>query len=68
MIRRKKAQSILEYVIILGAVVLAVIAATSGPNAPIKQAVEKMFSDSANLIEDKTDDFLTRAGSSGGGD
>ena len=58
--KRKKAQSILEYIIVLSAIVLAVIAA-SKEGGPIRGAVDQMFSDSSQLITDKTSDFLSRA-------
>ncbi|MCF7907280.1 MAG: hypothetical protein K9L86_00165 [Candidatus Omnitrophica bacterium] len=58
--KRKKAQSILEYIIVLSAIVLAVIAA-SKEGGPIQGAVEQMFNDSSQLIKDKSSDFLNRA-------
>jgi len=44
MIRIKRAQSILEYIIVLSAVTTAVIAATKD-GGPIKNAINKMFQD-----------------------
>ena len=58
MLRKRKAQSILEYVIVLSAIIAAVIAAANGP---IKKAVTDMFQDSSDLISDKTQDFYSKA-------
>jgi len=58
--RKRKAQSILEYIIVLSAIIVAVIAAANGP---IKEAVSNMFQDSSDLISDKSSDFLSRAAS-----
>lgn len=58
--KRKRAQSILEYIIVLSAIVLAVIAAAK-EGGPIRGAVDQMFNDSSQLITDKTSDFLSRA-------
>lgn len=55
----KKAQSILEYVIVLSAIVAAVIAAANGP---VKTAVSKMFSDSSETMSTATDNFKTNVG------
>ena len=60
--RKRKAQSILEYIIVLSAIIVAVIAAANGP---IKEAVGNMFNDSSQLISDKSSDFLSRAASNG---
>lgn len=57
---KRRAQSILEYVIVLSAIVVAVIAAAA-PDGPIRRAVDNMFADSAKLIEDRTTDFLSGA-------
>lgn len=57
---RKRSQSILEYIIVLSAIVLAVIAA-SQEGGPIRGAVDKMFTDSSQLIKDKSSDFLSQA-------
>lgn len=57
--RIRKAQSILEYVIVLTAIIVAVIALAQGP---ITRAVNTMFNDSADLIEQKSADFLSAAG------
>jgi len=60
MIRIKRAQSILEYIIVLSAVTTAVIAATKD-GGHIKNAINKMFQDASTLIEDKTSEFLANA-------
>jgi len=65
MMRVSKAQSILEYIIVLSAITLAVLAA-SNEGGPIRKAVDKMFTDSGDLIEAKTDLFLKNAASNGG--
>lgn len=54
----KKAQSILEYVIVLSAIVAAVIAMARGP---VTQAVNKMFNDSSKMIQDKSGVFYNQA-------
>lgn len=56
----KKAQSILEYIIILAAIVGTVIWA-AGKNGPVRGAVEQMFTDSTDLMENKTGEFLDQA-------
>ncbi len=56
----RKAQSILEYIIVLSAIVLAVIAA-SREGGPLRGAVDQMFEDSGQVIRDKSSDFLSRA-------
>jgi len=64
---RRDAQSILEYVIVLTAIVAAFIAAAQGP---ITNAVNKMFADSSKVITDQTGNFsasVGRAGQNGGG-
>ena len=58
--KSKQSQSILEYIIVLSAIVLAVIAA-SKEGGPIRGAVDQMFKDSSQLIKDKSSDFLNRA-------
>ncbi|MFA7676610.1 MAG: hypothetical protein WCY34_00380 [Candidatus Omnitrophota bacterium] len=60
MLRKRKAQSILEYIIVLSAVIVAVLAAAS-KDGVISKAVTKMFGDSATLIEDQSSEFLSRA-------
>lgn len=47
----KKSQSILEYIIVVSAIVVAVLAAAENL---IKPAVNKMFTDSSNIIETST--------------
>jgi len=54
----KKAQSILEYVIVLSAIVAAVIAMARGP---VTQAVNKMFTDSSNVIQQKSGIFYQQS-------
>lgn len=57
----KKAQSILEYIIILAAVVGTVIWAAGSKDGPVRGAVKQMFTDSTDLMENKTGDFLEKA-------
>ncbi|MFA5008576.1 MAG: hypothetical protein WC546_05085 [Candidatus Omnitrophota bacterium] len=56
---RKNAQSILEYVIVLSAIVAAVIAAAKGP---ITDAVNKMFSEASGTITDSSTNFRSNVG------
>ena len=56
---RKKSQSILEYVIILAAVVAALIATA---NSVINPAVQQMITDSADVIENKSAQFINLSG------
>ena len=56
---RRKAQSILEYIIVLSAIIVAVIAAANGP---IKNAVTKMYGDSSTVIENNASGFLSKVG------
>ncbi|MDD4294769.1 MAG: hypothetical protein PHP69_04590 [Candidatus Omnitrophica bacterium] len=60
MIKKRKAQSILEYIIVLSAIVVAVIAASENI---IKPAVQDMFQDSADVITDNTDTFVNNVAS-----
>ena len=55
----RKAQSILEYVIILAAIVAAII---YGARTFIEPAVKNVFSDSGEVIETKSLEFLGKAG------
>ena len=57
----RKAQSILEYIIVLSAIIVAVIAAANGP---VKNAVAKMFDDSTGMMESKSGSFAAGAGTS----
>ncbi len=57
----RKAQSILEYIIVLSAIIVAVIAAAKGP---ITNAVNKMFDDSTTLMQERTSSFASQAGTS----
>ena len=57
--KKKKAQSILEYVIVLSAIIVAVIAAAKGP---ITNAVNQMFADSESTIVRETGQFQQRVG------
>ena len=60
---KRKSQSILEYLIVLSAIIVAVIALAKGP---VTNAVNKMFNDSSQLIEEKSGDFLQKAGTVNG--
>ena len=57
--KKRKAQSILEYVIVLSAIVAAVIAAARGP---ITKAVENMFGDASSTITEKSSQFHANVG------
>jgi len=57
--RFKKAQSILEYTIVLAAIIAAIIFA--GVRL-IKPAVNQAMSDSADVIEDATSEFKEQFG------
>ncbi|MDD5194834.1 MAG: hypothetical protein PHQ96_04050 [Candidatus Omnitrophica bacterium] len=57
--RKRKAQSILEYIIILSAITAAVIAAAGSVVTP---AVSKMFNDSSDVITNKTGMFRNQVG------
>ena len=57
--RKKRAQSILEYIIVLSAIVAAVILMARDVITP---AVNNMFGNAAQLIENETGDFLAKAG------
>ena len=57
----RKSQSMLEYIIVLSAIIVAVIAAAKGP---ITDAVNKMFTDSTSMMESKTGSFAAGAGTS----
>jgi hypothetical protein len=54
--KKKAAQSILEYIIVLSAIVAAVIAMARGP---VTNAVNKMFTDSSGVIEQSSTTFRT---------
>jgi hypothetical protein len=56
--RKRKAQSILEYVIVLSAIVAAVIAMARGP---VTNAVNKMFQDASNVISETSGTFYSNA-------
>ncbi len=58
---KRKAQSILEYVIVLSAIVAAVIAAARGP---ITNAVNNMFNDASSTISEKSSLFHSSVGAS----
>jgi len=47
----KKSQSILEYVVVVTAIVVAVIAASENL---VKPAINKMFTDATSLVQDRT--------------
>jgi len=53
----RKAQSILEYIIVLSAIVGAVILA-SGPGGPIREAIDKMYEDAGQVMQEKSSDFV----------
>jgi Flp pilus assembly pilin Flp len=57
--RKRKAQSILEYVIVLTAVVAAFILAARGP---VTNAVNQMFTDSTNTMTRETGEFHNQVG------
>ena len=65
--RKRKAQSILEYIIVLSAIVAAVLVAVGTSQNPgvVRQAVDQMYADSTDLIQDKTSEFYESA--AGGG-
>ncbi|MFH1771297.1 MAG: hypothetical protein ABH872_00600 [Candidatus Omnitrophota bacterium] len=63
--RVKKAQSILEYIIVLSAIIVAVIAAANGP---IRNAINQMFTDSSEVMTTQTATFLNNAGRNPDGD
>ncbi|MBP7087756.1 MAG: hypothetical protein KBB01_00510 [Candidatus Omnitrophica bacterium] len=56
---KKKSQNILEYVIILAAIVAAIIFAA---REVIRPAVDNMFADSADVIDAHSMQFLDKAG------
>lgn len=56
---KRKAQSILEYVIVLSAIVAAVIIAARGP---VTDAVNKMFDEASGTIEDASMNFRENVG------
>ena len=72
-LRKRKAQNVLEYILVLSAVILAVIAATIGigrtgagggdgdglGGGVVMTAVDSMYDDATTLIEDQTASFLT---------
>ncbi len=62
MTKRRSAQSILEYIIVLSAITAAVLAATA-EGGPLRNAIDKMFNDSSQVIEDKSSLFLQNVGS-----
>jgi len=57
----RKSQSILEYIIVLSAIIVAVIAMAKGP---VTDAVNKMFTDATGMMESKTGSFAATAGTS----
>ena len=57
--KKRKGQSILEYVIILTAVVAAIIFAAHNVVTP---AVDQMFEDAADVIDVQSAHFLDKAG------
>lgn len=56
MMLRKKAQSILEYVIVLTAIVAAIMVAT-GPQGVVNTAIGNMFTDASNVITNSSQNF-----------
>ena len=54
----RKSQSMLEYIIVLSAIIVAVIVAAQGP---VQTAVSKMFSDSTTMMDSKTGSFAASA-------
>ncbi len=61
MMRKRKAQSILEYILVLAAIITAVIAATSGEDSIIQSAITNMFNQAGSVITDKSNDFYNHA-------
>ena len=57
----KKAQSILEYILVLSAIVAAVVAAT-GKNGVVTKAVDKMLGEASGTIEDASTNFRSNVG------
>jgi Flp pilus assembly pilin Flp len=57
----RKAQSILEYIIILSAIVIAVIAAAR-PGGVVRQAVDNMYTDTSSVITTQASTFKDQAG------
>ena len=57
----REAQSILEYIIVLSAIIVAVLAMAKGP---VTDAVNKMFTDSTSMMQSKTGSFAAQAGTS----
>ena len=60
--KKVKSQAILEYILVLTAIVLAILWATRDENSAVQKAVRNMFVDAMTLIEDKTSDFATQGG------
>ncbi|MCQ9205429.1 MAG: hypothetical protein NG737_03865 [Omnitrophica bacterium] len=61
MMRKRKAQSILEYILVLAAIITAVIAATSGPDSIVQSAITNMFTQASDVISDKSTAFYNHA-------
>lgn len=59
MLKKKKSQNILEYILVLTAIVIAIIL---GARAYIKPAVQTMLEDSGEVITTKSDEFYSLAG------
>ncbi|MDD4183388.1 MAG: hypothetical protein PHT53_06175 [Candidatus Omnitrophica bacterium] len=57
----RKAQSILEYILVLSAIVAAVVAAT-GQNGVVTKAVDKMFNEASGTITDASTNFRNNVG------
>lgn len=59
--KRNKAQSILEYILVLAAIIIAVIAATSGEDSLVQSAITNMFTQASDVISDKSTAFYNHA-------
>ena len=56
MMIRKSAQSILEYVIVLTAIVAAIMVATN-PGGVVRTAIDNMFQNASNVITNSSTNF-----------
>ncbi|NLE65285.1 MAG: class III signal peptide-containing protein [Elusimicrobia bacterium] len=55
--RSQKAQSTLEYILLVTAVLVVIIAFVAGPNSPFKEAVNNTLVDAAGQMESMTGKF-----------
>ena len=58
--KKKKAQSILEYILVLAAIITAVILATSGPDSVVQSSIGSMFDESSGVITEKSETFSSK--------